>query len=127
MSIEHKPVDAIKHKHEERKMIPTSELAGEEQGTIVHSSGRATYEMFRHEFDRGRDPELYWLGKYSNDDSSEVQIDTRSLYVHEDIQPEMLIRRLYRLREERADNLPGTERSVYVTVGGKYGERFGFQ
>ncbi len=106
MSIDHKPVDAIKHKHEERKMIPTSELAGEEQGTIVHSSGRATYEMFRHEFDRGRDPELYWLGKYSNDDSSEVQIDIRSLYVHEDIQPEMLIRRLYRLREERADNQP---------------------
>ncbi len=106
MSIDHKPVDAIKHKNEERKMIPTSELAGEEQETIVHSSGRATYEMFRHEFDRGRDPELYWLGKYRNDDSSEVQIDTRSLYVHEDIQPEMLIRRLYRLREERADNQP---------------------
>lgn len=106
MSIEHKPVDAIKHKHEERKMIPTSELAGEEQETIVHSSGRATYEMFRHEFDRGRDPELYWLGKYRNDDSSEVQIDTRSLYVHEDIQPEMLISSLYRLREERADNQP---------------------
>ncbi len=106
MSIDHKPVEAIKHKHEERKMIPTSELAGEEQETIVHSSGRATYEMFRHEFDRGRDPELYWLGKYRNDDSSEVQIDTRSLYVHEDIQPEMLIRRLYRLREERADNQP---------------------
>lgn len=103
MSIDHQPVDAIKHKHEERKMIPTSELAGEERETTAHSSGKAAYEMFRHEFDRGRDPELYWLGKYRNDDSSEVQIDTRSLYVHEDVQPEMLIRRLYRLREERRD------------------------
>ncbi len=103
MSINHKPIDAIKHKHEERKMIPTSELAGEERETTAYSSGKAAYDMFRHEFDRGRDPELYWLGKYRNDDSSEVQIDTRSLYVHEDVQPEMLIRRLYRLREERRD------------------------
>ncbi len=26
------------------------------------------YQVFRHEFQRGRDPELYWLGKYKNDD-----------------------------------------------------------
>ena len=106
MSIQHKPVDAIKHNNEQRVMIPTSELAGEEKECTIKHSGKAAYQTFRHEFDRGRDPELYWLGKYRNDDSAELPIDIRSLYVHEDIQPEMLIQRLYRLRVERADNAP---------------------
>ncbi len=106
MSIQHKPVDAIRHSGVDRKMIPTTELAGEEKECAEKHSGKAAYAAFRHEFDRGRDPELYWLGKYRNDDSADVRIDTRSLYVHEDIQPEMLIRRLYRLREQRADNQP---------------------
>ncbi len=107
MSIIQNPVDAIRHNHldekEQRKMIPTSELAGEETECAKEHSSKAAYQAFRHDFDRGRDPELYWLGKYRNDDSAEVKIDTRSLYVHEDIQPEMLIRRLYRLREERRE------------------------
>jgi adenine-specific DNA-methyltransferase len=105
-SIQHNPIDAIKHNNEKRVMIPTSELAGEEKECTIKHSGKAAYQTFRHEFDRGRDPELYWLGKYRNDDSAELPIDIRSLYVHEDIQPEMLIQRLYRLRVERADNAP---------------------
>ena len=104
MSIDKRPVDAIKHGKDKRVLIPTTELAGEEKMAAEQTDGKARYQAFRHDFDRGRDPELYWLGKYRNDDNAtadaEIQIDTRSLYVHEDIQPEQLINNLYRLREE---------------------------
>ena len=98
MSIEKRPVDAIKHGKDKRVLIPTTELAGEEKMAAEQTNGKACYQAFRHDFDRGRDPELYWLGKYRNDDNAtadaEIQIDTRSLYVHEDIQPERLINNL---------------------------------
>lgn len=106
MSITTNPVDAIKHPEDKRVMIPTTELAGEETMATEGQGNRAAYAAFRHDFDRGRDPELYWLGKYSAADSTELQVDIRSLYVHEDVQPEMLINRLYRLREEHHDNQP---------------------
>ena len=103
MSIDKAPVGAIKHNDDKRVVIPTSELAGEEAMQTNDSSGKAAYKMFRHAFDRGRDPELYWLNKYKagegNDDS--LKVDIRSLYQHEDVQPERLINNLYRIHEER--------------------------
>lgn len=99
-----KPTDAIKHPADKRVAIPTTELAGEEAAAIASDPKTAEYKTFRHEFTRGRDPELYWLGKYRNDDEetcdSDLRVDIRSLYVHEDIQPEQLIDRLYRTRSE---------------------------
>ncbi len=88
------PVEAIRHNNETRAAIPTQELAGTEQQP---ENPKAEYDTFRHEFNRGRDPELYWLNKYANDEG--LQIDIRSLYVHEDINPEMLINNLYTLKE----------------------------
>ncbi len=106
-----KPTDAIKHPADKRVAIPTTELAGEEAAAIASDPKTAEYKTFRHEFTRGRDPELYWLGKYRNDDEetcdSDLRVDIRSLYVHEDIQPEQLIDRLYRTRE--MDNLFGSD------------------
>lgn len=100
-----KPVDAIIHPDDIRSVIPTSELAGEKAMNIADSPKTSQYRTFKHDFDRGRDPELYWLGKYANDDdltkSPDLQIDIRSLYVHEDIAPEMLIKRLYQVRQEQ--------------------------
>lgn len=100
-----KPVDAIIHPDDSRTVIPTSELAGEEAMNIADSPKTSQYRTFKHDFDRGRDPELYWLGKYANDDdltkSPDLRIDIRSLYVHEDIAPEMLIKRLYQVRQEQ--------------------------
>ena len=103
MSIDKTPVGAIKHNKDKRVMIPTSELAGEEAMQTNDTSGKASYATFRHEFDRGRDPELYWLNKYAADeqDDSAVRVDIRSLYQHEDVQPERLINNLYRIHEER--------------------------
>ncbi len=100
-----KPVDAIVHPDDSRTIIPTSELAGEEAMSIANAPRTSQYRTFKNDFDRGRDPELYWLGKYANDDdetkSPDLRVDIRSLYVHEDIAPEMLIKRLYQVRQEQ--------------------------
>ena len=105
------PVDAIKHDSERRANIPTTERAGEEACVVAAEPKQAQYDQFRHDFTRGRDPELYWLNKYQNDDEeterADLRVDIRSLYVHEDIQPEMLINRLYCLREEKSEGLRG--------------------
>jgi adenine-specific DNA-methyltransferase len=111
-----KPTDAIKHPANKRAAIPTSELAGEESAVIASQEKTAAYQTFKNEFERGKDPELYWLGKYKNDDeqtqSTDLKVDIRSLYVHEDIQPETLIDRLYRTKEDNNQpNLFGDELS----------------
>lgn len=104
MSKIHKPVDAIRHDNTTRASIPTTELAGSEAGA-VGSEHKSSYDTFRHNFDRGRDPELFWLGKYGNDDEqtqrADLLVDIRSLYVHEQIQPEQLINNLYRIHEQK--------------------------
>ena len=98
------PVGAIKHDGEQRASIPTTELAGEEAMAAEALSAEGQYRQFRHDFDRGRDPELYWLGKYLNDSEEtrqpDLRVDTRSLYRHEEIRPEMLISQLYALKED---------------------------
>lgn len=104
------PVGAIKHKEEHRASIPTTELAGEESLVAQNMTPEGQYKQFRHEFDRGRDPELYWLGKYKNDSeeaqSSDLRVDTRSLYRHEEINPEKLILQLYTLKaDEKATGM----------------------
>lgn len=104
MSTIDKPVNAIVHTGEKRATLPTTELAGEETEVVAHGPKEAAYRTFKHEFVRGRDPELYWLRKYDNDDEEtqapDLKVDIRSLYVHEDIRPEMLIKGLYRIKEE---------------------------
>ena len=104
MSKQHRPVDAIKHDNDTRATIPTTELAGSE-AAAVSSEKQSQYDTFRHEFNRGCDPELYWLNKYNNDDEttqrSDLRVDIRSLYVHEQIRPEMLINNLYRINEQK--------------------------
>lgn len=99
------PVGAINHDDEHRASIPTTELAGEESLVAENMSPEGQYKQFKNEFDRGRDPELYWLGKYKNDNdetkSSDLRVDTRSLYRHEEIRPEMLINQLYTLKADK--------------------------
>ena len=102
-----KAVDAIKH-DATRAMIPTSELAGEEKTTVdenIETYGTAkAYATFKNSIERGSDPELWWLGKDKDlDDNAYMKVDTRSLYVHEDIRPEQLASKLYKIRLERKD------------------------
>ena len=62
-----RPVSSIKHE-DKRAAIPDSAHQGEEQMAISGMPEQSEYDIFRHEFQRGRDPELYWLNKYKNDD-----------------------------------------------------------
>lgn len=105
-----KPVDAIQHFEDTRKVIPTSECQGEEAMNIAGAPTESIYSTLHEGFDRSRDPELYWLGKYRDQadaDSAEMTLDIRSLYVHEDIAPEMLIKRLYQVRQEQKNSEQG--------------------
>lgn len=99
-----KHVDAIVHHNDKRTMIPTSELAGEEAMNVQGTATESAYSVLHEGFERHNDPELYWLGKYRDQadaDSAELRVDIRSLYVHENIAPEMIIMRLYKIRQEQ--------------------------
>jgi len=109
MSTIDKPVNAIVHTGEKRATLPTTELAGEETEVVAHGPKEAAYRTFKHDFVRGRDPELYWLRKYDNDEEEtqapDLKVDIRSLYVHEDIRPEMLIKGMYRIKEDNTSGM----------------------
>lgn len=104
-----RPVSSIKHE-DKRAAIPDSAHQGEEQMAISGQPEWSEYQMFRHEFQRGRDPELYWLNKYKNDDEDspsympQLRTDIRSLYKHEDIRPEAIIDSLYDLHEHKSES-----------------------
>ena len=104
-----RPVSSIKH-DDKRAAIPDSAHQGEEQMAISGMPEQSEYDIFRHEFQRGRDPELYWLNKYKNDDEDnpdympQLRTDIRSLYKHEDIRPEAIIDSLYELHEHKSES-----------------------
>ncbi len=96
------PVDALVHKADERLFIPSREEAGQEQEAVA---GRPAVHAvpLNPVTTRGQDPELYWLGKYGPDDQqTQLDIDIRSLYRHEHVEPEQLIARLYTLKNRDA-------------------------
>lgn len=99
------PVDAIVHIDKQRLFIPSREEAGQEADALA---GRPTLHTvsLNPVTTRGQDPELYWLNKYDADDAqTTLDIDIRSLYRHEHIEPEQLIARLYRLKNrDQAQN-----------------------
>ena len=97
-----KKVDSIKHQSS-RAHIPSKEEAGYEDDNEQVRSGKAILELPKNPVvHRGSDPELFWLNKYGNDDRDELlKVDIRSLYRHEHIAPEQLIRGLYRTVVEK--------------------------
>jgi adenine-specific DNA-methyltransferase len=96
-----KDVQSIKHKKDKRIHIPSIEEAGYEDANILVKDGRKFIEIPKNPVvHRGQDPELFWLNKYGNDDREDLlQVDIRSLYRHEHIAPETLIRNLYKVTE----------------------------
>lgn len=104
-----RPVSSIKHA-DKRVAIPDSAHQGEEQMAISGQPEESEYDIFRHQLKRGCDPQLYWLGKYKNDDDEspdympQLRTDIRSLYKHEDIRPEAIIDNLYELHEHKSES-----------------------
>jgi adenine-specific DNA-methyltransferase len=93
-------IESIKHKNATRVHIPSKEEAGtEEASPKVQEKTKAGYPK-NPIVHRGQDPELFWLHKYGADELDDsLTVDIRSLYRHEHISPEVLIKKLYELKE----------------------------
>jgi adenine-specific DNA-methyltransferase len=92
------PVKSIRHKGQKRVHIPSGEEAGYEAASPLVQAKAKTEFPKNPIVHRGQDPELYWLNKYGEDNSgSALAVDLRSLYRHEHIAPEALIKGLYRI------------------------------
>ena len=102
-----KKVDSIKHKTDSRVHIPSKEEAGYEDANTKVREGKKVLELPKNPVvHRGQDPELFWLNKYGNDDRDDLlRVDIRSLYRHEHIAPETLIKNLYKITETQINQL----------------------
>lgn len=104
-------IESIKHK-DARAHIPSKEEAGYETANpaVKDRKQEAEYDKNPKYFQgnpvdhRGKDPELWWLNKYGADNlEDKLKIDIRSLYRHEHIAPEQLIKGLYKITLEKPD------------------------
>lgn len=96
-------VDSIKHEHADRPHIPSQEEAGYEDASpaLQGRPGKAEYPT-NPVVQRGQDPELFWLGKYGEDDTEDrLSVDIRSLYRTEHIAPEAIIQGLHSVAEAK--------------------------
>lgn len=102
-----KKVESIKHKGDKRAHIPSKEEAGYEDANDKVNSGKKVLELPKNPVvHRGQDPELFWLNKYGNDDRDDLlKVDIRSLYRHEHIAPETLIKNLHKVTEEKSEQM----------------------
>jgi adenine-specific DNA-methyltransferase len=102
-----KKVESIKHKADKRAHIPSKEEAGYEDANAKVQDGKKVLELPKNPVvHRGQDPELFWLNKYGNDDRDDLlRVDIRSLYRHEHIAPETLIKNLYKVTETKSDQM----------------------
>ncbi len=102
-----KDIKAFKHSAAKRAHIPSAEEAGSEAASPAVKSGPAKVEIpLNPVVHRGQDPELFWLGKYGDQSAIEnpqSTIDLRSIYRHEHIAPEQIIRSLHRTVEADAE------------------------
>lgn len=102
-----KKVESIKHTGSTRPHIPSKEEAGYEDANAKVQSGKKVLELPKNPVvHRGQDPELFWLNKYGNDDRDDLlRVDIRSLYRHEHIAPETLIKNLYKVTETQSSQM----------------------
>ena len=94
-----KYVRSLHHPDSKRAHIPSGEEAGYEADS-PQVREKADLRRFPRNpvVQRGQDPELFWMNKYGpNDDAQPTTVDIRSLYRHEHIAPEQLIKGLYRI------------------------------
>ncbi len=103
-----KKINSIKHTDSTRVHTPSSEEQGYEQFNPKVQVGKSNIELpLNPVTTRGQDPELFWMNKYGNDDREELlKVDIRSLYRHEHIAPETLIKNLYRIVEDETSPQP---------------------
>ncbi|MEE4358603.1 MAG: DNA methyltransferase, partial [Desulfococcaceae bacterium] len=97
-------VKSIKHTKARRAHIPSKEEAGYETVNEKVMEKQVSEYPKNPVVVRGQDPELFWMNKYgpeheTDEQEDQLRVDIRSLYRHEHISPELLINRLYEIRE----------------------------
>jgi adenine-specific DNA-methyltransferase len=114
-----KKITSIKHADSTRVHTPSSEEQGYEQFNPKVQVGKNQIELELNPVTtRGQDPELFWMNKYGNDDREELlKVDIRSLYRHEHIAPETLIKNLYRIVEDETSPQPDLFGSINELFG----------
>ncbi len=102
-----KDIKAFKHSTAKRAHIPSAEEAGSEAASPAVKGAPAKVEIpLNPVVHRGQDPELFWLGKYGEQENLSdpaTTVDLRSIYRHEHIAPEQIIRGLHRTVEADAE------------------------
>jgi adenine-specific DNA-methyltransferase len=98
-------IESIKHPYEKRPHIPSQEEAGMEAASPA-ASYKASLELpLNPVVTRGQDPELFWMNKYGPEGGDErLNVDIRSLYRHEHISPEIIMKRFYRMKVENPES-----------------------
>ena len=93
-------IDSLKHRKARRKNIPTAELE-----TLVSEDEQAP-KTIRRKRNTDLDPQLVWRGK-DEQDAEDLMVDSVPIYIQEKIQPEAIIRDLFRrskaVRREREE------------------------
>ena len=102
-----KKVESIKHKGNTHPHIPSKEETGYEDASAKMQDGKKTLELLKNPVvHREQDPELFWLNKYGNDDRDNLlRVNIRSLYRHEHIAQETLIKNLYKVTETQSSQM----------------------
>src|SRR5437763_1608643 len=95
-----KEIDSLKHREARRKHIPTTELE-----SLVSDDEQAP-KAIRWKRNTDLDPQLVWRGK-DEQDAEDLMVDSVPIYIQEKIQPEAIIRDLFRrseaIRREREE------------------------
>ncbi len=97
--------ESYRYPNDTRAYIPSKEEAGyEDANQHVQTNNQTTQLPKNPVVHRGQDPELFWKDKYGNDNRDDLlKVDIRSLYRHEHVAPESIIKGLYRTVEERTN------------------------
>ena len=95
-----KEIDSLKHREARRKHIPMTELE-----SLVSDDEQAP-KTIRWKRNTDLDPQLVWRGK-DEQDAEDLMVDSVPIYIQEKIQPEAIIRDLFRrseaIRREREE------------------------
>jgi adenine-specific DNA-methyltransferase len=112
-------IASLKHTENTRVHIPSHEEQGYEEANLIVQQGKRLLDLpLNPVTTRGQDPELFWMNKYGADDREELlKVDIRSLYRHEHIAPERLIKNLYRIVEDETAPQPDLFGSVNELFG----------
>ncbi|WP_051203375.1 site-specific DNA-methyltransferase [Hugenholtzia roseola] len=97
------PTKGSKFPEDKRAAIPSTEEAGQERDNPIAAKSQTLY-LDKRPKNREDDPELFWLGKYGEQETQDqLAVDVRSLYRYEHVAPELIIKNLYQIKQSKPE------------------------